>query len=61
MLRLHDIVEGAGSIRWAARSAAALADAAASEFQRSAFAGVGAGPDLHWLRSCIDFLVQRDA
>ena len=61
VLRLHDIVEGAGSIRWAARSAAALADAAASEFQRSAFAGVAAGPDLHWLRSCIDFLVQRDA
>ena len=32
-----------------------------SEFQGSAFAGVPESPDLNWLRSCVDFLVRRDA
>ena len=26
----------------------------------SAFAGVSASPDLDWLRSCVNYLVQRD-
>ncbi|HME86168.1 MAG TPA: FAD-dependent oxidoreductase [Roseiarcus sp.] len=61
VLRLREIVASGGSIQWAQRSAAALAEAAAREFHSSAFAGAPASPDLEWLRSCIDFLVQRDA
>ena len=61
VLRLHQILASSGSIAWAQRSAAAFAEAAAREFHDSAFAGVPAGPDLEWLRSCVNFLVQRDA
>jgi geranylgeranyl pyrophosphate synthase/uncharacterized protein with NAD-binding domain and iron-sulfur cluster len=61
VLRLREIVASGGSIQWAQRSAAALAEAAAREFDSSAFAGAPASSDLEWLRSCIDFLVQRDA
>jgi len=61
VLRLHQIIAGGGSIAWAQQSAAALAEAAAREFDASEFAGVRAGPDLDWLRGCIDYLVQRDA
>jgi len=61
ILRLHRILASGGSIAWARESAAALAEAAAREFDASAFAGVPAGPDLDWLRSCVSFLVQRDA
>ena len=61
VMRLHDILERGGSIRRAQQSAAALAEAAAQEFHSTAFAGVPASPDLDWLRSCVDFLVQRDA
>jgi geranylgeranyl pyrophosphate synthase/uncharacterized protein with NAD-binding domain and iron-sulfur cluster len=61
ILRLHQIIADAGSILWAQQSAAALAQAAAREFDESAFAGVAAGPDLNWLRGSVDFLVQRDA
>jgi geranylgeranyl pyrophosphate synthase len=61
VLRLHQIIAGSGSIRWAQESAATLAEAAAREFDNSAFSGVPTSPDLEWLRACIDFLVQRDA
>jgi geranylgeranyl pyrophosphate synthase/uncharacterized protein with NAD-binding domain and iron-sulfur cluster len=61
VLRLHRMIASGGSIEWAQQSAAALAEAAAKEFERSAFAGVPASPDLEWLRACIDFLVHRDA
>ena len=61
VLQLHGILEGAGSIEWARESAAAFARAATREFDAGAFAGVPPGPDLDWLRSCVDFLVQRDA
>jgi geranylgeranyl pyrophosphate synthase/uncharacterized protein with NAD-binding domain and iron-sulfur cluster len=61
VLRLHQIVANGGSIEWAQQGAAAFAEAAAREFDSSAFAGVPPSPDLDWLRSCIDFLVQRDA
>jgi geranylgeranyl pyrophosphate synthase len=61
VLRLHQILASGGSIEWAQRSAASLAEAAAREFHSGAFAGVPASPDLDWLRSCIDFLVKRDA
>ena len=36
------------------------APAALREFDRVAFAGVAPGPDLTWLRSSVDYLVQRD-
>jgi geranylgeranyl pyrophosphate synthase len=60
VLRLHEILASGGSILWAQQSAAALAEAAAREFDESAFAGVSANPDLDWLRSCVSYLVQRD-
>jgi geranylgeranyl pyrophosphate synthase/uncharacterized protein with NAD-binding domain and iron-sulfur cluster len=61
VLRLHQIIASGGSIRWAQQVAAALAQAAAREFENSAFAGVPTSIDLDWLRACIDFLVQREA
>jgi geranylgeranyl pyrophosphate synthase/uncharacterized protein with NAD-binding domain and iron-sulfur cluster len=61
VLRLHQIIADGGSIQWAQRAAAEFAEAAAREFHNSAFAGVAAGPDLEWLRACVDFLIQRDA
>jgi geranylgeranyl pyrophosphate synthase len=61
VLRLHQIIADGGSILWAQRAAAKFAEAAVREFEESAFAGVSEGPDLEWLRSCINFLVQRDA
>ncbi|MGD8275174.1 MAG: FAD-dependent oxidoreductase [Thiohalocapsa sp.] len=60
VLRLHQILSSAGSIDWARQAARALADAARHEFDSTAFAGVASGPDLTWLRRCIDFLVERD-
>jgi geranylgeranyl pyrophosphate synthase len=60
VLRLHQILSAGGSIAWARESARALADAARQEFDGNAFAGVAPGPDLDWLRRCIDFLVERD-
>ena len=59
VVRLHDLLDRAGSITWAARSARAFADAAACEFD-TAFAGVPENPDLEWLRSCVSFVVNRD-
>ena len=61
VLRLHQILASGGSIQWAQRSALAFAEAAAREFNSTAFAGVAASPDLEWLRACVDFLVQREA
>jgi len=61
ILRLHRIVATGGSIKWAQDAAASFAEAAAREFENPAFAGVRPGPDLEWLRGCVDFLVQRDA
>jgi geranylgeranyl pyrophosphate synthase/uncharacterized protein with NAD-binding domain and iron-sulfur cluster len=61
VLRLHQLISAGGGIRWAQQAAAAFAEAAAREFETSAFAGVPASADLEWLRGCIDFLVQRDA
>jgi geranylgeranyl pyrophosphate synthase len=60
VLRLHDMLERTGSIHWAQRSATAFAEAAAREFDAAAFADVPASADLDWLRSCVNFLVQRD-
>jgi geranylgeranyl pyrophosphate synthase/uncharacterized protein with NAD-binding domain and iron-sulfur cluster len=61
VLRLHEMIERSGSIAWAQQAAAAFAEAAAREFDSSAFAGVPANPDLEWLRACVYFLVRRDA
>jgi geranylgeranyl pyrophosphate synthase/uncharacterized protein with NAD-binding domain and iron-sulfur cluster len=61
VLRLHRILASGGSIAWAQQSAATFAEAAAHEFDSSAFAGVPQSPDLDWLRACVDFLVRRDA
>jgi hypothetical protein len=59
-LRLHDMIASSGGIEWARQAAATFADAAAREFDSSAFAGVPTSPDLEWLRACIDYLVRRD-
>jgi geranylgeranyl pyrophosphate synthase len=61
VLRLHQMIVSSGSIEWAEQAAAAFADAAAREFESSAFAGVPASPDLEWLRGCVNYLVQREA
>ena len=45
----------------AQQAAEAFAEAAAREFDSSAFVGVPASPDLEWLRGCVDYLVRRDA
>ena len=60
VFQLHQLLEGNGSIDWAVSVAQAFTEAAISEFDATAFAGVADGPDLHWLRSCVDYLVQRD-
>jgi geranylgeranyl pyrophosphate synthase/uncharacterized protein with NAD-binding domain and iron-sulfur cluster len=61
VLRLHDIIVSTGGIEWAERAASAFADAAAREFDASAFAGAPQSPDLEWLRACVGYLVTRDA
>ena len=61
VLRLRDILLRSDSITWAQTSANVLADAASKEFSQTAFAGVPAGPDLDWLRSCVDYLARRDS
>jgi len=61
VFRLHQIIAGTGSIEWARQSAAALAAAAAREFEGSAFPGVPLNSDLQWLRRCVEFVVERDA
>ena len=61
ILRLHQILASGGSIQWAQQWAIVFAEAAAREFDCSAFAGVPASPDLEWLRTCTDFVVQRKA
>ena len=60
VLRLHGIIASSGGIEWAHQAAAAFAEAAAREFDSSAFAGVPANPDLEWLHACVDYLVRRD-
>jgi geranylgeranyl pyrophosphate synthase/uncharacterized protein with NAD-binding domain and iron-sulfur cluster len=61
VFRLHQIIAGSGGIQWAQQAAATFADAAAREFDTSAFAGVPANPDLDWLRACVGYLTSRDA
>jgi len=61
VLRLRQMIVNSGSIEWAEQTAAAFAEAAAREFESSAFAGVAASPDLEWLHGCVDYLVRRDA
>jgi geranylgeranyl pyrophosphate synthase/uncharacterized protein with NAD-binding domain and iron-sulfur cluster len=61
VLRLHQIIASGGSIQWAQQAAAAFAQAAAREFESSAFAGVNANPDLDWLRALSDFVAEREA
>jgi geranylgeranyl pyrophosphate synthase len=61
VFRLHKIIEDAGSLAWAQASARVFAEAAARQFDETAFAGVKPGADLDWLRACVDFVVGRDA
>ena len=61
VFRLHKIIEDVGSLAWAQTSARIFAEAAARQFDEVAFAGVKPGPDLDWLRRCVDFVVGRDA
>ncbi len=58
--RLHQLLEDNGSIDWAVQVAESFTRAAIDAFEGSAFAGVPQGPDRAWLRSCVDYLVQRD-
>ena len=54
------MIASSGS-EWAHQTAAAFAEAAAREFDSSAFEGVPASPDLEWLRACVDYLARGDA
>jgi hypothetical protein len=54
------MIASSGS-EWAQQTAAAFAEAAAREFDSSAFEGVPATPDLERLRACVDYLARRDA
>jgi putative ABC transport system substrate-binding protein len=47
--------------RQAQQTAAAFAEAAAREFDSSAFEDMPASLDFEWLRACVDYLAQRDA
>ena len=60
VLRLHQMIASSGS-EWAHQTAAAFAEAAAREFDSSAFEGVPASPNLEWLRACVDYLARGDA
>lgn len=60
VFRMHELLENSGSIDWAVNVAHAFTDAALTEFENTAFAGVKENPDLSWLRSCVGYLVQRD-
>ena len=60
ILRLRQIL-ASGALQWAQQWAIVFAEAAAREFDCSAFAGVPTSPDLEWLRTCTDFVVQRKA
>ena len=60
VMRLHDIIATSGSLNWAQSAADTFAQAALREFDESAFAGASKGPDLDWLRACVDYLVRRD-
>jgi hypothetical protein len=55
-----EMIASSGS-EWAQQTAAAFAEAAAREFDSSAFEDVPASLDLEWLRACVDYLVRRDA
>ena len=64
---IGDSTAGSGNINTSGKSfaifanpATAFADAAAREFDAAAFADVPPSADLDWLRSCVNFLVQRD-
>jgi geranylgeranyl pyrophosphate synthase len=61
VMRLHDIIVGGGSLEWGREAARSFAEAAAREFEASAFAGAPASSDLDWIGSCVDYLVRRDA
>jgi geranylgeranyl pyrophosphate synthase/uncharacterized protein with NAD-binding domain and iron-sulfur cluster len=56
---ISDLLQSVGSIEWARQASADLASAARAEFA-DAFARAADGPDLDFLRSVADFVVQRD-
>jgi geranylgeranyl pyrophosphate synthase len=53
------LLEGSGSIDWARQAASALSRAALDELP-GAYAGAQDGPDLDFVRSIADYVVQRD-
>jgi geranylgeranyl pyrophosphate synthase len=61
VMRLHEIIADSGSLDWAQKAADAFAQGAMREFHGTAFAGAPRSRDLDWLRSCVDYLVRRDA
>jgi geranylgeranyl pyrophosphate synthase len=59
LFEIQELLERGGSIVWARDVAGALARAA-QEALPTAFAGAREGPDLAFIRSLVDFLVERD-
>jgi geranylgeranyl pyrophosphate synthase len=55
---IHDLIVSTGSIEWAAEQARALATAA-SEHLPVAFADATPGPDLEFVSSLVDYVVER--
>jgi geranylgeranyl pyrophosphate synthase len=59
MQAIYDVLDRSGSIDWARQAAAELARAAQKELAL-AFAGAREGPDLDFVRSLVDYVVERD-
>ena len=59
MIRIYDVLGQTGSIDWARRAASQLSEAAQKELS-VAFAGAREGPDLDFVRSLVDYVVERD-
>jgi geranylgeranyl pyrophosphate synthase len=59
MQAIYDLLDRSGSIDWARQEAAELARAAQKELPL-AFTGAREGPDLDFVRSLVDYVVERD-
>jgi geranylgeranyl pyrophosphate synthase len=59
LLRMYELLHKSGSIEWARQAASELSMAAEKELP-SAYAGARDGPDLDFVRSLVDYVVERD-
>jgi geranylgeranyl pyrophosphate synthase len=59
LLDISELLHRTGSIQWARQAASQLAQAARKELP-VAFAGARQGPDLDFVRSLVDYVVERD-